>query len=352
MGEGRLVGGRTIEVTSVDGTTRRLRGDRLVLSTGSRATIDATPGLADAGPLTHVEMLEIDVVPDHLIVLGGGYVGLEFAQAMRRLGGRVTVVERNGRLVHREDPDVSDGIAAVFAAEGVDVATHVRIERVTGKSGERVTLHGNRNGAPFTLEGSHLLAATGRTPNTDGIGLDAEGIATTERGHVKVDDRLRATAPGVWAVGDCAGSPHFTHIAYDDFRVVRDQLLDTGARTTAGRLVPSCMFVDPELARVGLSETEAKRAGIPYRLAKVPMSAVLRTWTLDETTGFLKALVSTTDDRILGFTGFGTGAGEVMATVQVAMSAGLPYTVLRDMIATHPTIAEGLVWLFSAVPGR
>ncbi len=352
MGEGRLVGDRTLEVATADGRTRRLRGDRLVLSTGSRAAVDGTPGLADAAPLTHVELLELDVVPDHLVVLGGGYVGLEFAQAMRRLGGRVTVVERNGRLVHRDDPDVSEAIAAAFAADGVAVATGVTVDRVTGRSGGRVTVHGTRDGAAFTLDGSHLLAATGRTPNTDGIGLDREGVATTDRGHVKVDDRLRTTAPAVWAVGDCAGSPHFTHVAYDDFRVVRDQLLGDGRRTTAGRQVPSCLFVDPELARVGLSETEAQRAGVAYRLAKVPMAAVLRTWTLDETAGFLKALVATDDDRILGFTGFGTGAGEIMAAVQVAMVAGLPYTAVRDMVFTHPTLAEGLGPLFSAVPGR
>jgi pyruvate/2-oxoglutarate dehydrogenase complex dihydrolipoamide dehydrogenase (E3) component len=352
MGSGRAVGDRTVEVTLADGGTRTLRGKHLILSTGTRAAIDATPGLAEAKPMTHVELLEIDVLPDHLIVLGGGYVGLEFAQAMRRLGSRVTVVDRNGRLVHREDADVSAAIAAAFAADGVEVLTDAHVERVTGVSGQQVALHGTRNGTPFTLDGSHLLAATGRTPNTAGIGLESAGVALTDRGYIRVDDHLRTTAPGVWAVGDCAGSPHFTHVAYDDFRVVREQLLGDGRRSTAGRQVPSCTFVDPEFARVGLSETDARRAGVAYRLAKVPMAAVLRSRTMDETDGFLKALVSTTDDTILGFAGVGVGAGEILATVQLAMSAGLPYTVLRDMIVTHPTLAEGVVALFSAVPGK
>ena len=352
MGTGRIVGDRTVEVALDNGGTRTLRGKQLIVSTGTRATIDGTPGLAEAKPLTHVELLEIDVVPEHLLVLGGGYVGLEFAQAMRRLGSRVTVVERNGRLLHREDVDVSEAIAAAFAADNVEVLTDAKVQRVEGTSGQRVTLHGTRNGAPFALVGSHLLAATGRTPNTAGIGLESIGVTLDTRGYIKVDEHLRTTAAAVWAVGDCAGSPQFTHVAYDDFRIVRDQLLGDGHRVTTGRQVPSCTFVDPEFAKVGLSETEAQRTGVPYRLAKVPMMAVLRSRTMDETTGFLKALVSTTDDKILGFAGVGVGAGETLATVQLAMSAGLPYTALRDMIVTHPTLAEGVVALFSAVPAR
>jgi pyruvate/2-oxoglutarate dehydrogenase complex dihydrolipoamide dehydrogenase (E3) component len=348
MGAGRFTAPRTIEVSVRGGGTRLLRGENVVINTGTRATIDATPGLGDAQPLTHVEALELDRVPEHLVVLGGGYVGLELAQAFRRFGSRVTVVERNPTLIHREDPDVSAAMGQLFADEGIAVSTGTVLERVTGTSGAAVQLHGTRGGAGTVIEGTHLLVAAGRTPNTDGIGLEVAGVERDGRGFVKVDERLRTTAEGVWAVGDCAGSPQFTHIGYDDFRVVRDDLTG-GHRVTTGRQVPSCVFTDPELARVGLSEREATDRGIAYRVAKLPMSAVLRAQTLSETRGFLKALIGA-DDRILGFTAFGAEAGEVMAVVQVAMAAGLPYTALRDSVITHPTMAEGLVVLFSAVP--
>jgi pyruvate/2-oxoglutarate dehydrogenase complex dihydrolipoamide dehydrogenase (E3) component len=349
MGSGRFIGERTLEVALLDGGNRTLRGDRVFLDTGTRATIDATPGLAEALPLTHVEALELDIVPEHLLILGGGYVGLEFAQALRRFGSRVTIVEREARLANREDPDISEALRQLCQDEGIETVVDTSVTRFEGKSGARVQLHALRGGATIVLEGSHLLVATGRTPNTDGIGLDLAGIATTERGYIRVNERLETSAPDVWAMGDCAGSPHFTHIAFDDFRVVRDNLAG-GHRITTGRQVPFCLFTDPELARVGLNETEAKQRGIKYRLAKIPMDADLRTRTLSETRGFLKALVSAEDDRVLGFTGFGVGAGEIMATAQLAMSAGLPYTALRDMILTHPTLAEGLGALFSTVP--
>ncbi len=348
MRSGRFVGERTLEAASPEGNIRVLRGDKVFLDVGSRAKIDDTPGLAEASPLTHVEALELGVVPEHLLILGGGYVGMEFAQAMRRLGSQVTILERNDRLAHMEDPDVSELLHEIFQNEGIGIQTETRLARVEGKSGEHVRLHVIQRGAELQIEGSHLLVAVGRTPNTDGIGLDLAGVTTTENGHVEVNDRLETTAANVWAMGDCAGSPHFTHISFDDFRIVRDNLAG-GHRTTTGRQVPSCVFIDPELARVGLNEVEAKRRGIAYRLAKIPMEAVLRTRTLSETTGFLKALVSN-DDRVLGFTGFGVGAGEIMGTVQLAMSAGLPFTALRDLIISHPTLAEGVVGLFSAVP--
>jgi pyruvate/2-oxoglutarate dehydrogenase complex dihydrolipoamide dehydrogenase (E3) component len=215
----------------------------------------------------------------------------------------------------------------------------------------RVKLCAVQDRTEVILEGTHLLVASGRTPNTQGIGLELAGVETTDRGHVRVNERLETTAPGLWAVGDCAGSPHFTHIAFDDYRIVRDNLAG-GHRVTTGRQVPFCMFTDPEFARIGLSETEANERGIAYRLAKIPMAAVLRTRTLSETRGFLKALIDTESDRILGFTALGVEAGEIIATVQVAMLAGLSYTVLRDAIFTHPTMLEGLIPLFSAVPPR
>jgi pyruvate/2-oxoglutarate dehydrogenase complex dihydrolipoamide dehydrogenase (E3) component len=351
MGSGRFVGAKTLEVALLAGGVRTLRGEQIFLDTGTRATIDATPGLADAAPLTHVEALELDTVPEHLLIVGGGYVGMEFAQALRRLGSRVTVVERNARLAHREDPDVSEALQQLFKDEGIEAAVDVRVTRAEGRSGEGVRLYALQDGSQIVLEGSHLLVATGRTPNTEGIELELAGVATTERGYIRVNERLETTASGVWAMGDCAGSPHFTHMAFDDFRIVRDNLAGRHRVTTA-RQVPFCMFTDPELARVGLSESEAKQQGIPYRRVKVPMVAVLRTRTLSETRGFLKALVSAKDDSILGFTCFGVGAGEMLAPVQLAMSAGLPYTALRDLILTHPTISEGFVALFSAVPSN
>jgi pyruvate/2-oxoglutarate dehydrogenase complex dihydrolipoamide dehydrogenase (E3) component len=348
MGSGRFLGPKTIEVTTADGPLRLLRGNRVVINTGTHATIDPTPGLLEAKPLTHIEALELDRIPEHLLVLGGGYVGLELSQAMRRFGSRVTLIERNPRLVHREDPDISAAMQELFKDEGIDVATSTRITRVEGKSGESVRLLTNHDGSETVLQGTHLLVATGRTPNTDGIGLELAGVETTKRGYIKVNERLETTTPDVWAVGECAGSPHFTHISENDFQIVRDNILG-GHRVTTGRQVPFCMFTDPEFARIGLSETEANEQRIAYRLAKITLMAVLRARTLSETRGFMKALIDTKSDRILGFTVFGVEAGEIIATVQVAMLAGLPYTALRDAIFTHPTMLEGLISLFATV---
>jgi pyruvate/2-oxoglutarate dehydrogenase complex dihydrolipoamide dehydrogenase (E3) component len=352
MGTGRFIEPRTIMVEAAsdiqDAEPRILRGKRVIISTGSRATIEPIPGLAEARPLTHIQALELDHVPDHLIVLGGGYVGLEFAQAVRRFGSRVTIVERNARLVHREDPDVSEALHQLFTDEGIEIHLGTTVERVTGACGKSVHLHASRGGESLVIDGNRLLVASGRTPNTEDIGLELAGVEKTAGGHIRVNERLETTAENVWAVGDCAGSPHFTHVAFDDFRVVRDNI-GGGNRVTTNRLVPFCLFTDPELARVGLSEAEAQSQGIPYRLARIPMEAVLRTHTLSETRGFMKALIDAKSERILGFTAFGPDAGEVMAVVQIAISSGLPYTALRDSILTHPTMAEGLTTLFASV---
>ena len=343
MGQGRFIAPKTVEVTLNAGGTRTLTGQTVVIDTGSRARLDNTPGLAEALPLTHVEALDLDHLPGHLIVLGGGYVGLELAQAFRRFGSRVTVVERNGALIHREDQDVTEAVEQLLRDEGIEILTGCVVDRVEGKSGETVRLD-TRQGA---VEGTHLLVAGGRTPNTDGIGMELAGVELDERGHVKVDERLRTTAADVWAVGDCAGSPYFTHIGEDDFRVVLANLSGED-RVTTGRQVPYCLFTDPELARVGLSEREASSRGVKYRLLKVPIGGVLRARTISETRGFYKALIEKDGDRILGFTAFGSEAGEVMAVVQVVMLADLPYSTLRDAVLTHPTMAEGLSNLFSS----
>jgi pyruvate/2-oxoglutarate dehydrogenase complex dihydrolipoamide dehydrogenase (E3) component len=348
MGFGRFIAERTVEVALNAGGTRTLRADRIFIDTGSRATIEPIPGLAESTPLTHIEALSLTVLPEHLLVLGGGFIGLELAQAQRRFGARVTIVERNPSIAHREDPDVVEGLQQLFHDEGVEIVANATLTRVEGSSGKSVTLHLTLPSGETTLQGSHLLVATGRTPNTQNMGLEVVGIKTTPAGHIQVNDRLETTAPGVWAMGDCAGSPHFTHISFDDFRVVRDNLAGAN-RTTKGRQVPSCTFVDPELAHVGLTENQAKQQGVSYRLAKIPMLANLRALTLSETRGFIKVLISE-NDRILGFTAFGTSGGELLPVIQLAMSADLPYTAIRSLIFTHPTVSEGLINLLTAVP--
>jgi pyruvate/2-oxoglutarate dehydrogenase complex dihydrolipoamide dehydrogenase (E3) component len=341
LGSGRFIGPRTLEATLPDGTRRQLRGTNVIVSTGTRAKLESIPGLADAQPLTHVEALELDDVPEHLLVIGGGYVGIELSQAMRRFGSKVSVIDRNDRLLHRQDSDVTEALHSLFADEGIDTVLNARIKRVSGKTGESVRIILDQNGVEKTLEGSHVLVAAGRTPNTEGLGLELAGIELTDRGYLKVNERLQTTAPGVWAIGEVAGSPQFTHVSIDDFRVVRDNL-DGGNRVKSGRQVPFCLFTDPEFAHIGLSENEAKAQNIRYRLFKIPMKEVLRAHSLCETRGFLKALVEIDSDRILGFTAFGVDGGEIMSSVQIAMTAGLPYTAFRDAIITHPTIAEGL----------
>jgi len=249
--------------------------------------------------------------PEHLIVLGAGYVGLEFAQAMRRFGSKVSVVDRNDRPLHREDEDVADGLRSLFEDEEIKLALNSKVQRVSGTSGEPVRLSLLRAGVEETIEGSHLLVTGKRPPNTKNIGLELAGVELTQHGYIKVNERLETTAAGAWAVGEVSNSPHFTQISEEDFRVVRDNILG-GDRVTTGRQVPFCPFTDPEFARIGLSETEAKKQGVPYRLFKVPMAAVLRARSLMETRGFLKCLVEHGSDRILGFAVFGGGAGEIM----------------------------------------
>jgi pyruvate/2-oxoglutarate dehydrogenase complex dihydrolipoamide dehydrogenase (E3) component len=349
LGSGRFVGPKTLEAALHDGTTRRLRGASVIVSTGTRAALEPIPGLIDAQPLTHVEALELDRVPQHLIVIGGGYVGVELSQAMRRFGSKVTVIDRNDRLLHREDDDVTEALASLFQDEGIDTFLNARIKRVSGKSGDSAAVVVEQAGKETTLTGTHLLVAAGRTPNTENIGLELAGVAVTDRWYIQVNERLETTAPGVWAIGEVAGSPQFTHVSVDDFRVVRDNLAG-GNHVTTDRQIPSTLFTDPELARIGLSEKEAKAQGIRYRLFKIPMEHVLRARTLSETRGFLKALVDVNSDRILGFTAFAVDGGEVMASIQTAMMAALPYTALRDAIWSHPTLVEGLTPLFSSAP--
>jgi len=351
MGTGRFIAPKTIEVNLNDGGTRVLTGDRVALNLGTHAAIPDIPGLAAAKPLTNVEALELDRLPDHLVVIGGGYVGLELAQAYRRFGSRVSIIETGPQLASREDSDVAAALLEMLRDEGIAVHLEAKVLGVQGRSGQTVSLQLRTPSGDQTIEGSDILVAAGRTPNTAGIGLEVAGVALDPRGYISVSDRLETSAPDVWAIGECAGSPQFTHVSEDDFRIIWDNLAG-GDRTTRGRLIPYCMFTDPPLARVGLSEAEARHQGIAVRVAKLPIVAVLRSRTTSETRGFMKALVAANSDRILGFIMFGADAGEVMAVVQTAILAGMPYTGLRDAIIAHPTMAEGLGGLFSNVPAR
>jgi pyruvate/2-oxoglutarate dehydrogenase complex dihydrolipoamide dehydrogenase (E3) component len=351
MGSGRFVGPKTIKVDLAIGGTRLLTGNEIVVNVGSHAAIPDIPGLKAARALTHIEALELDYLPSHLVVLGGGYVGIEMAQAFRRFGSRVTVIEPGRRLMRREDADVAEEIQHILNGEGIEILLNAKPVSVEGRSGETVSVTVRTARGDQKIAGSDLLVAVGRVANTDGIGLAEAGIELDARGFIRVNERLETTAAGVWAIGECAGSPQFTHVSVDDFRIIRENMAG-GNRTTGDRLVPYVMFTDPPLARVGLSEGEAKRQGIPARTAKLPMSNVLRTEATDETQGFMKVVVAADDDTILGFTMIGSEAGEVMAAIQAAMLAALPYTKLRDAVIAHLTMAEGFGPLFANVPPR
>jgi len=351
MGSGRFLAPKTLEVKLNDGGTRVLVADKVFLNVGTHAAIPSVPGLEEAQPLTHVEALDLDYLPQHLIVVGGGYSGLELAQAYRRFGSDVTIIESGPQLLAREDIDVSREMRRILGGEGIQVLVEARLLQVSGRSGDKVALTVGIPSGEQHIDGSDLLVAVGRIPNTAGIGLEEAGVELDGRGYVRVNGRLETSAPDVWAVGECAGSPQFTHISEDDFRIIRDNLAG-GNRSTRDRLVPYSMFTDPPLARVGLSEGEAERQGVIVRVAKLPMDFVLGAQATDQMQGFMKALVGDSHDRILGFTMIGAAAGEVMAAVQTAMLAGLSYSTLADADFAHPTMAEGLSSLFSSVPPR
>jgi pyruvate/2-oxoglutarate dehydrogenase complex dihydrolipoamide dehydrogenase (E3) component len=351
MGDGRFVAPKTVEVNLNDGGTRLLAADKVFLNVGTHAAIPNVPGLEASRPLTHVEALELDYLPQHLIVIGGGYSGLELAQAYRRFGSDVTIIEAGAQLLAREDIDVSQEVRRILSAEGIKIFVDAELLEVRGRSGDEVTLNVRTDSGEQRVDGSDILVAAGRIPNTVGIGLKEAGVELDGRGYIRVNGRLETSAPGVWAVGECAGSPQFTHISEDDFRIIRDNLAG-GNRSTRDRLVPYCMFTDPQLARVGLSEGEAERNGVLARVATLPMDSVLGAQATDQREGFMKAVVGDGDDRILGFTMIGAAAGEVMAAVHTAMLAGLSYSKLANAAFAHPTMAEGLSSLFSSMPPR
>ena len=350
-GHARFTGPRHIEVTAADDTRTTATADIVVINTGLRPQAPVIPGLSDVTALDSTTIMELDEVPEYLIVVGGGYIGVEFAQLLRRLGSRVTIVHRGAQLLAREDPDVAAAVADILRADGITVllgATTTRAARATG-SGVILSVRQANAADAVEVAGSHLLLATGRRPNTDDLGADAGGIVLDAHGFVSVNARLETSAPGVFAIGDVNGGPAFTHIAYDDYRILRANLLDGGNRSTEGRVLPYTVFMDPQLGRIGMTETEAREAGREVRVATMPMSRVARAIEMDEPRGLMKAVVDARTHRILGAAVLGIDGGETASLLQVAMMGDLPYTALRDGVFSHPTLAESLNNLFAAL---
>ncbi|BAY18193.1 pyridine nucleotide-disulfide oxidoreductase dimerization region [Anabaenopsis circularis NIES-21] len=346
IGTARFVAPKTIEVTTAEGNTRVLSAERLFVNTGTRPLIPSVPGLIEAGFLTSESIMELEHLPEHLIVLGSGYISLEFAQMFRRFGSGVTIIGQSEQILSQQDPDIAIAVQTLLEQDGIEFWLKAKVLRVN-RTGNETILQIQVGDREITLQGSHLLVAVGRAPNTDSLNLAAAGVATDTRGFIQVNDRLETNIPGIWALGDINGGPQYTHISLDDYRIIKANLIDGGNRSTRDRLVPSCLFIDPELAHVGLTETEAQQQGYAIRVAKVDASAVPRARTLSHTDGLLKAIVDTETGRILGCSLLCHEAGEVISTVQMVMQAQMPYTVLRDGILTHPTMTEGLNILFS-----
>ncbi|QDL06821.1 mercuric reductase [Brasilonema octagenarum UFV-E1] len=346
IGTARFVDAKTIEVTNAAGNTGLLAAERLFINTGTRPLIPPVPGLKETGFLTSESIMELKQLPEHLIVLGSGYIGLEFAQMFRRFGSRVTVIGQSEQILSQQDPDIAIAVQTLLEQDGIEFLLKAKVLRVD-YTGNETILQIQVADREITLQGSHLLVAVGRAPNTDSLNLAAAGVAINTRGFIQVNDRLETNIPGIWALGDINGGPQYTHISLDDYRILKANLIDGGNRSTRDRLVPSCLFINPELAHVGLTETEARQQGYAIRVAKVDASAVPRAKTLGQTDGLLKAIVDTDTGHILGCSLLCHEAGEVISTVQMVMQAHMPYTVLRDGILTHPTMTEGLNILFS-----
>lgn len=351
IGTARFVAPKTIAVTTTEGNNRLLTAERLFINTGTRPLIPSIPGLTEVEFLTSESIMELEHLPKHLIVLGSSYIGLEFAQMFRRFGSGVTVIGQSEQILSQQDPDIAIAVQTLLEQDGIEFLLKAKVLRVDCTGNETI-LQIQVGDREITLQGSHLLVAVGRAPNIDSLNLAAAGVATDTRGFIQVNDRLETNIPGIWALGDINGGPQYTHISLDDYRIIKANLIDGGNCSTRDRLVPSCLFIDPELAHVGLTETEAQQQGYAIRVAKVDASAVPRARTLGQTDGLLKAIVDADTDRILGCSLLCHEAGEVISTVQMVMQAQMPYTVLRDGILTHPTMTEGLNILFSLVVRR
>lgn len=348
FGEARFAGPKLLEVRMKDGSQRAFTAKHIFINTGTRASRPRLDGLNNIRFLDNVSIMELDSVPEHLLVLGGGYIGLEFGQLFRRFGSQVTIIHSAAQLLSREDPDVADEVAKIFREDGVAILLKAKATRVS-QSGASIRLDVQQDGETTTLTGSHLLVATGRVPNSDTLNVAAGGIETSDRGYIQVNDRLETTAEGVYALGDIKGGPAFTHISYDDFRIIRANLLEDKNASVDNRLVPYTLFIDPQLGRIGLTETEARAQKRSIHIAKLPMTSVARALEVDETRGFMKAVVDSESNRILGAAILGVEGGEVMGALEVAMMGKLPYTALRDGVFAHPTLVESLNNLFMTV---
>src|ERR687894_1816875 len=349
MGEARFAGRKDLEVRLNSGETVRLSADNIFINVGARPATPPVEGLDSVPTLNSTTIMELDEVPEHLLVLGGSYVGLEFAQMFRRFGSEVTVVQRGTRLLSREDTDVAEAVAEIMRQDGIEVFLQSQVQRAEQDEDGGIQLTVSTPDGQSTLEGSHLLAAAGRPPNTEKLNLKVAGVEMDKRGFIKVNERLETNVEGVYALGDVKGGPAFTHISYDDFRIIRTNLLEGGDATISDRKVPYTVFIDPQLGRAGLSEQEAREQERNIRVAKIPMSYVARAIEVDETRGFMKAVVDADTDQILGCAILGVEGGEIAAMLQIAMMGGVPYTALRDAVFSHPTLAESLNNLFATL---
>jgi pyruvate/2-oxoglutarate dehydrogenase complex dihydrolipoamide dehydrogenase (E3) component len=345
-GEAHFIAPKTVEVSFGEGETQQITAPVIFIDTGSRPKQLSIKGVESLPVLDSTTIMELETLPEHLLIIGGGYIGLEFGQMFRRFGSQVTIIQRHPRLLMNEDEDVSDEVTKIFREDGITVLTGTTPQKVEVLSGRRIQLTVGTSQGEQHVSGSHLLAAIGRVPNTEALTTEAAGIHLDKKGYIQVNAQLETNVPGIYAMGDVKGGPAFTHISYDDFRILRTNLLDRGGASTQDRLVPYTIFIDPQLARVGMSENEAKKQGRNIRVAKLPMNAVPRALETGETRGFMKAIVDPETNRILGCTILGLEGGEIMTIIQVAMMAKLPYTALRDAVFTHPTLAEGLNGLF------
>jgi pyruvate/2-oxoglutarate dehydrogenase complex dihydrolipoamide dehydrogenase (E3) component len=349
FGTASFSGPKAVGVRMNDGSTRRLSADLIFINAGARPSLPRMEGIDGVPYLNSTTIMELDAVPEHLLVIGGGYIGLEFGQLFRRLGSRVTIVQRGPKLLAREDADVADAVAEIMRQDGIELLLDSEAPRVERSADGTLRLTVRNGGQERVIAGSHLLVAAGRTPNSDSLNLAAAGVQTDKHSFIQADDRLETNVPGIYALGDIKGGPAFTHISYDDFRIIRTNLLQGGSATTKERLVPYTVFIDPQLGRVGLGEQEAREQGRSISVAKLPMTSVARALEIDETRGFMKAIVDTDSKLILGAAVLGIEGGEVMAALQIAMLGKLPYTVLRDGVFAHPTLAEALNNLFMAL---
>ncbi len=348
FGEGRFTGPKTVTVRLQDGSERGLSAHRIFINAGTRAGRPELDGLDAVSFLDNISIMELGTVPDHLLVLGGGYIGLEFGQLFRRFGSDVTIIQGANQLVTHEDADVAEEVKKILSQDGIEIILDAKAIRVNQANGE-IHLQILASGNAKTVTGSHLLIATGRAPNSDTLNLPAAGIRTDQHGFIEVNDRLETTAEGIYALGDIKGGPAFTHISYDDFRIIRSNLIEKKNASTKGRQIPYCLFTDPQLGRVGLTESEARAQGRKIRVAKLPMTSVARAIEVDETRGFMKAIVDAESNQILGAAILGIEGGEVMSVLETAMMGNLPYTALRDATYAHPTLSESLNNLFMAM---